>query len=134
MSGSDLRRALRARPRLVLAVLLALAIQTLAAGGPIGHRHAGGDARHVHAGRIVGAASPAPRGTHADGGGAPAIATAQADGWHEHVAPATFAAAARPAATACHLTAGQLSSEPVVAPPSSDGRAAHARGPPARIA
>ncbi len=53
-----LRRAFEARPRLVLGILLAFAIEIVPSVAPLTHHHAGGDRSHVHAVPLVGSARP----------------------------------------------------------------------------
>jgi len=82
MSFRGLRRALRAQPRWMLAVLLAFAIETLPPPSAlVSHRHAAGAVAHSHAGPIA-------RATVDDGAPGPigaGLAHAPASNLHQHV-------------------------------------------------
>lgn len=84
MKTTMLRRTLDAYPRVLLVVLLAFAIEMVPPAAMVEHRHAHGDAAHVHAGRIVAAGrrsvtAPADRKTPVDG-----VLAATGDGLHRH--------------------------------------------------
>lgn len=85
MRTARFRRALDAHPRALLVVLLAFAIEMVPPAAVVEHRHAHGDAPHVHVGRIVTAGrrvATAPAEREAPVAGLHASAD---DGSHRHL-------------------------------------------------
>jgi hypothetical protein len=131
------RRSLAAKPRAMLVVLLALAIELVPPPSLlVRHRHAGGDAAHVHAGRIAGVAGDR---VDTDATRTPltgsALAHAASPDLHAHFAPPAVVAALpsilppAPAVVGSPLPLFAPSSAPFVV-----GRPTRARAPPPRIA
>ncbi|MCC6382270.1 MAG: hypothetical protein IT304_07160 [Dehalococcoidia bacterium] len=132
------RRALTSHPRALLVVLLAFAIELLSPPSAlVRHRHAGGDAPHVHAGRVAGVASPEAADDDAMRAplAGPALAHAGPPDLHAHLAPpAVVAALPAIVPPAPALVVAPL---PVVAPSGempAAARSRRARAPPPRAA
>jgi hypothetical protein len=145
-----LRHALRGRPRLILWIMLAFAIQVLRpAVHPIAHRHPGDDRPHVHVGDAVFAigqgAADLPRVANA-GVAAPTLPVRPGDtrtglravhdpGLHVHLPlPAHTVRLAPPATVSPHVVLTRWSAQAPSVQPAASRRPGQARSPPSAFA
>ncbi|MCC6846862.1 MAG: hypothetical protein IT294_00065 [Deltaproteobacteria bacterium] len=136
MTLAPLRRLLAFHPRAMLVVLLALAIELVPPPAAlVRHRHVGGDAAHVHAGRLTGVAHAdraADEGRGARAGAA--VASAGPADLHAHLAPPAIVAALAaivPPAPALVVAPAPLDLPPRTPPAAV--RSTQARAPPIAV-
>ncbi len=124
------RRALAGRPRVILALLLAFAVEILpASSGLVSHHHTGGAVGHHHGGRVVGGTPVRVADVSPVGGSE--LQSAPARDLHAHrVQPVVGLRAPHVAATGPTLLVSDVSSSPALAETAAIRGAAQARGPP----